>query len=134
MKNIIFSLFAVAFLIFFIAELQAQTATRIKFARNATSAVVTGKLKGYDDKRIYLIRLNAGQTLSTEQMLTANSNKYITLSISNPIGQQVGDMDASCHNRYEIVPTVAGDYRIEVTQCQKADAWKGRFKFRVKAF
>jgi hypothetical protein len=43
----------------------------------------------------------------------------------------VGDSDASCNNRREISPTVAGDYRIEVVECQKADRWRGRFYLRV---
>lgn len=133
MKNIALAIFTIALLFAPFTELQAQTGKRISFARGATSAVVSGKLKGFQDKAVYVIKLKAGQTFSTEQIKSEASTQYITLSITDPSGEQVGDMDASCNNRFEIKPTVAGDYKIEVVQCQKADEWKGSFKFRVRA-
>jgi len=106
----------------------ARQALRIKFARGATSAVVTGNLKGYSETKTYRIRVRAGQTLSTEQVGDPHD---ITIFIAGPKGEDIGDSDASCNNRREITPTVAGDYTISVVQCRKADAWKGQFKFRV---
>ncbi|MEQ1764329.1 MAG: hypothetical protein ABL984_14455 [Pyrinomonadaceae bacterium] len=105
----------------------AQTPSRIKFARGAVSANVTGKLNGYTDAKTYAIKVRAGQTLRTQQ--TGKNN--ITISIKDPNGEDVSDADASCNNRKEITPTIAGDYVLTVVQCQKADEWNSSFRFRV---
>lgn len=105
----------------------AQHATRIQFAHGATSKVVSGTLNGYKDKRNFVIRVRAGQTLHTEQV----GNNSITIFVADPSGQDTDDSDASCNNRREVTPTVAGDYHIQVVECMKADRWKGTFKFRV---
>ena len=106
----------------------AQRATRIRFARGAIRADVSGTLKNYRDKRNFVIKVRAGQTLRTEQI---GGSHPITIFITDPSGEGVGDSDASCNNRREITPTIAGDYRIQVVECQKADAWRGSFRFRV---
>ena len=106
----------------------AQTTDRIRFARGAHGANVTGRLNGYNDERDFLIRVRACQTLRTEQI---GGTRPITIYIVDPNGESVGDSDASCNNRREIAPTVAGDYRIQVVECQKANTWRGTFRFRV---
>ncbi len=131
MRNAFALIFVVLLLCLAAGDVSAQAEKRIKFKRGAVSAVATGKLSGYDDKKTFVIRVNAGRTLSTEQIRGATSNRYITILITGPNGEPVGDSDASCNNRREITPTVAGDYRIEVVECQKADPWRGSFKFRV---
>lgn len=105
-----------------------QKASRITFARGATSATVSGRLNGYKDEKIYVLRVHAGQTLTTSQIGNAHN---ITIFIENPDGEEVGDSDASCNNRREITPTEAGNYHLRVVECQKADRWRGTFKFRV---
>src|SRR5690349_11000243 len=99
------------------ATFYAQTPTRIKFARGAVSATVTGKLKGYDDSKTYVIKVRAGQTLKTRQ----TGKNYITISIKDPNGNDASDSDASCNNRKAVMPTIPGDYLLTVVQCQKAD-------------
>jgi len=106
----------------------AQKTTRIRFTKGATKATVSGTLNGYRSRRVFIIKVRSGQTLSTTQV--GNSHD-ITIYIKNPAGDDVGDSDASCNNRREINPTDAGDYQINVVECQKADAWKGSFRFRV---
>ena len=106
----------------------AQRATRIRFAHGAIRADVSGTLGNYRDKRNFVINVCAGQTIRTEQI---GGSHPITIFIKDPNGEGVGDSDASCNNRREIAPTVAGDYRIQVVECQKADPWRGRFRFRV---
>ena len=127
MKNIL----AIGILVVFIgfSNTQATAQTRIRFARNAVRANVSGTLNSFRTKRVFLIRVREGQTLRTEQI--GYRSRPITISIVDPNGEYVGDSDASCNNRKEIAPTVAGDYRIEVVECQKADPWRGRFTFRV---
>ncbi len=110
----------------------AQKAQRITFKRGAKQAVTTGSLSGYKSKSYFTIRVRAGQTLTTEQSRSESSNHYITVYIKAPNGEYVGDSDASCNSRREITPTVAGDYRIEVVECQKADRWRGSFKLKVR--
>jgi hypothetical protein len=107
----------------------AQSLVRIKFPRGATRANVSGTLSGYRSKRAYVIRVRAGQTLRTEQV--SRDSHPITIYIKDPFVRPVGDSDASCNNRREITPTIAGDYRIEVVECQKADPWRGRFRFEI---
>ncbi|MBS1795222.1 MAG: hypothetical protein JSS81_15300 [Acidobacteria bacterium] len=112
------------------ASVSAQQ--RIVFKRGAKQTVVSGNLRGYRDRKVYVIRVRRGQTLSTEQVGRMNSNHYVTVSIKAPNGEYVGDSDASCNNRKEISPTRAGDYRIEVVECMKADRWRGRFSLKVR--
>jgi len=106
----------------------AQRATRIRFAHGAIRADVSGTLGNYRDKRNFVINVRAGQTIRTEQI---GGSHPITIFIKDPNGEGVGDSDASCNNRREIAPTVAGDYRIQVVECHKADTWRGTFRFRV---
>ena len=127
----IFYVFAIAVVLLMAATL-AFSQKRITFKRGARTAVVTGNLNGYQGKTVFVIRVRRGQTLSTEQIKPDASNRYITVSIKAPNGQTVGDSDASCNNRREISPTRAGDYRIEVYECQKADPWRGSFRLKVR--
>lgn len=101
--------------------------TRIRFSRGAVSATVSGRLTGFESQRVYVIRVRNGQTLTTKQI----SGRPISIFITGPDGQEAGDMDASCHSDREITPTMAGDYTLRVVECQKADPWRGRFRFRV---
>lgn len=106
----------------------AQKQARINFAKGAVSAVVTGRLSGYRDSKSFVIRVRPGQTLRTAQVGDLHD---ITVYIQGPGGDDTGDSDASCNNRREISPTEAGDYRITVVECRKADAWRGQFRFRI---
>ena len=130
MKKIFYVFTVAAFLL--VATTFAFSQQRIKFKSGARAATVTGNLYSYKSRKVFIIRVRRGQTLSTEQIKPDASNRYITVSIKAPNGETVGDSDASCNNRKEIAPTVAGDYRIEVYECQKADAWRGSFRLKVK--
>ena len=110
------------------SSVSAQRATRIAFRRGATTSVVSGTLNGYRGNRNFVIRVRRGQTLRTEQF---GDRHDITIYIQGPHGEDVDDSDASCNNRRGVTPTVAGDYKIQVVECQKADAWRGSFRFRV---
>jgi hypothetical protein len=110
----------------------AQKTQRITFKRGAKQVAVSGNLNSYKSKSYFTIRVRAGQTLTTEQSKSDSSTHYITVAIKAPNGEYVGDSDASCNNRKEITPTEAGDYRIEVVECQKADRWRGNFKLKVR--
>ena len=107
----------------------AQQTTRIKFRRGAIHADVSGTLNSFRSKRVFVIKVRNGQTLRTEQL--GSASRRITIFVKDATGTEVGDADASCNDRKEVSPTVAGDYTIEVVECQKADPWRGRFTFRV---
>jgi hypothetical protein len=107
----------------------AQQTTRIKFRRGAIHADVSGTLNSFRSKRVFVIKVRDGQTLRTEQF--GSASRRITIFVKDATGNDVGDADASCNDRKEVSPTVAGDYTIEVVECQKADPWRGRFTFRV---
>jgi plastocyanin len=128
MKKLIVVAAFIFCLAFLALSAPAQRPTRITFARRATSAIASGTLNSYRSSKTYVIRVRAGQTLRTEQVGGLHD---ITIYITPPSGEDVGDSDASCNNRHEITPTEAGDYRIIVVECKKADAWRGQFKFRV---
>ena len=128
MKRACRSIFFIALMSVSVGLSSAQKATRIRFARRATSAVVSGSLRNYRDKRVFIIRVNPGQTLQTTQV---GNSHHITVFIKSPSGEDVGDSDASCNNRREITPTEAGNYQITVVECQKAEPWRGQFKFRI---
>ena len=111
------------------AGASAQNATRINFARGARSAVVTGSLRGYRDFRTYIIRVRKGQKMTTQSI----GSHHITIDIKAPPGSSYDpDLAADCHDRHTVEPTSAGDYRIRVVECQKADAYRGKFSFRVR--
>lgn len=119
----VFLMFAAAPVIF------AQAAKRITFKRGAKSAIVSGTLSSYKSKRVYVIRVRAGQTIKTEQVGRGHS---ITIAVLDPQGEIAADSDLSCNNRKESEKTVAGDYKIIVTECMKADPWRGNFKFKIR--
>lgn len=98
---------------------------RIVFKKGATRAIVSGYFTGYKSKAEYVIRVRGGQTLSID------SNRYITLAISDPNGEDATDYDASCNGRKSISPTARGDYRITVVECRKADPWRGKYNLNL---
>lgn len=102
--------------------------TRIKFTRGATEKTVIGTLSSWKTHRTFVIRVRKGQVLTTEN----DGDNSITISIAPPKGSHYEqDMAADCHDRNEVDPTAAGDYIITVTECKKADPWKGQFKFLI---
>lgn len=121
--------FFVALLIF-ADTASAQQYSRIRFAKGSVAKTVYGTLHNYNGKRIFKLRVRAGQTISYEQR-RGKEDRIVTILVYDPAGENVNDMDASCNNRGEITPTVSGDYRFEVFECQKADEWSGSFSFRV---
>ena len=130
-KNFLQGLIITVLVFLVSVEVSAQTAERVEFYKNSTSAIVSSSLRNYKDRKIFVIKVRAGQTLKTEQVKDVLATHYVTVSIKNPSGNVVGDADASCNNRREITPTVAGDYTITVYECRKADAWRGRFRLKV---
>lgn len=108
----------------------AQKPTTIRFARGTHQKVVTGTLNSYRAKRTFVIRVAEGQTLTTENV----GKNYITISIEAPPGATYEqDMAADCHDRNEVAPTAKGVYKITVTECRKAEPWRGTFKFKITA-
>ena len=107
----------------------ARPIKRIKFAKGATETIVSGKLSNFKDSQIYLINLRAGQTFTIEDV----GDNQVTISVSDPSGKNVDDYDLSCHGNFQLPKTKKGDYRIVVTECKKADPWKGAFKIKVSA-
>ncbi len=130
MKKLLLITFAFFVLSICSTAVLAQKPTTIKFARGTHQAIVTGTLSGYSSSRTYTIRVAKGQVITTENV----GKNYITISIEAPPGSEYEqDMAADCHDKNEVTPTVAGVYKITVTECGKADAWKGTFKFKVTA-
>ena len=127
MRKLVLIAFAAVILSICSVAASAQV-TRIHFAHGQTSKVVTGSLNGYKSHRTFVIRVLDGQTMTTKNV----GSHYITIGIEAPPGSTYEqDMAADCHDRNDVDPTAKGDYKITVTECMKADAWHGTFKFRV---
>lgn len=109
---------------------KAVAPTRIKFARGASSAIVSGSLSSFDSEQNYLIGVGKGQTMTVEQLGNKSAGS-VSIYVTDPTGENANDMDLSCHSNATVAPTVAGDYKIQVVECQKADPWKGKFSFKV---
>lgn len=123
MKKIIASFLVLT--IFAVSAVWAKPVKRIYFKKGATKAVVTGTMNGYKSKDTFVLRVREGQTLKVD------SNRSVTLAVVDPSGEDVMDRDLSCNGRAEISPTVAGDYKIIVVECMKADPWRGSYKLNV---
>lgn len=129
--NFLQVLIAAVFVFLALGEVSSQTAKRIEFYRNSTSATVSSSLRSYKDRKFYVVKARQGQTLKIEQIKDNSAARSITISIKNPSGKAVAGSDPSCNNRQEIAPTVAGDYTITVYECQKTDGRRGRFRLKV---
>jgi hypothetical protein len=102
---------------------------RIKFPRGATEATFTWAMNGFDDEQVLLIDVRAGQSLKIEDI----GDNPVTLSVCDPDGKNVDDYDLSCHGRFNLDKTKKGDYTVFVTECKKADPWKGDYRLKVTA-
>lgn len=103
--------------------------TRIKFAKKATSTIVTGKLDNFEQNLNYVIEVGKGQTMTIEQVNAGS--KPVTVWLTAPNNEDVNDANLSCNSGKKVSPTVAGDYILDVSECKKADPWKGEFKLKI---
>ena len=115
-------------------KLVSAPATRVKFARGATKALVAGRLRNFKDRAEFVIRVKKGQTLEINQLTGSKNGGSVYLGILSPSGEDASDGEANCNNHKRVENTAVGDYRISVTECMKADAWRGAFRlnFTVK--
>jgi tetratricopeptide (TPR) repeat protein len=119
-------LILITLLLIFCLPVLARPVKRITFPKGATKTAVTGYLNNYKDSQTYLIRLRKGQRV------TLDASSGVSLFITGPDGEDASDMDASCHSHQIVENTMAGEYKIEAVECQKADPWKGSFKLTVE--
>lgn len=112
-----------------IKQAEGNAPQRISFARGASSATVSGKFDGFEGEQSFVLKVGKGKTLSVDQV--NDDAHYTTLAVIAPNGEEAGDLAADCHNHHKIKPTVAGDYTIRVTECRKADEWKGSYSLKV---
>ena len=106
----------------------ASAQTRVRFKKGATSAVVTGKLSNYKQKRVFLVRVRNFQTMEIRDI----GAHAVSIWVEGPPGSGYEqDLAADCHGHTDISPTAAGDYRLTVQECQKVDKWQGTFRVKV---
>lgn len=131
MKKSFLCLIAAIILFVSTASGAATRPIRVKFKKGATTATVSGSLRNYKDSKEYVIRVREGQTMTIEQARGASSLHYVTLGITDPNGEDATDMEANCNNNKTIENTRAGDYKIRVAECGKADEWRGAYKLKI---
>lgn len=128
MRKILIGMFAGVLFLLGSTPVNAQGSTRITMSPGIKTKIVAGTLNGYRAHRTFVIRLRRGQRLMTENV----GKNRVTVSITPPFGSTYEpDLAADCHDRNDVTRTAAGDYKIIVTECMKADKWRGTFRLRV---
>lgn len=108
MKKILLGLVVLFVLFLFSAETHAQTKQRVRFAKGASAATVSGTIKGY--KYVdYIIGAREGQTLS----VTLTGDSKAEFAIMMPDGGNLG-MDATGVDDWSGELPASGDYAIRV--------------------
>ncbi len=132
MKKLFFPIsLALTILILPIAALgQKAQPERIYFKKGARETYVYGEMNGYRDRKTYIIRVRKGQTMSINNE-TDNNYGTVSLEIADPRGEDATNASVNCNSNKTVSPTRAGDYTINVRECQKVDEWKGKFKLKV---
>jgi hypothetical protein len=108
-------------------SISAQTTRRVRFARGASSATVSGQVKGYDYID-YVVGAKAGQRMSVR--LTGSSVAEFVIRLPN--GENLG-MEATGVREWSGELPTSGDYSIRVLM-SRADARRGttaRFSLRI---
>ena len=127
------SLVVIASIVLLLASVVSakQPSRRIKFKPGATTASVTGRLNGWNDKAQYVIRLREGQTmnLSVEGKCDGCNPDVV---VKSPAGANDTVDPDMCQCRVEVSNTAAGDYLITVGENRKGERWKGAFVLSVE--
>ena len=127
MKKRLLGLSALILVLFAAGSVDAQTTRRVKFAKGASSATVSGQVKGYDYVD-YIVGAKAGQTMSVR--LTGSSVAEFVIRL--PGGANLG-MEATGVREWSGELPESGDYSIRVLM-SRADARRGttaRFSLRI---
>jgi arylamine N-acetyltransferase len=102
----------------------------VRFKAGTTETTVSGSLRTKKSGQTYLVRVKKGQSLHAEQ---ANERgQSIRLTILDPNGTDVTDHSASCDSSETVDSTVAGTYKLIVSNCEKADFSKGSYKLKIE--
>ena len=84
----------------------AQTKTRVRFARGASSANVSGTIRGYL-YHDYVVRASAGQTIA----VSLDPNTKCVLTVFKPDGY---NLDIGADREFTSELPVSGDYEVRV--------------------
>lgn len=105
---------------------QTQSAPqRIRFARRATVARVSGYLRGVRDEKWFVLRAQANQHMRVEIKGRGPTRGVLFF----PSGKQDGGPGGII---FDGIIDEAGDYRIRVTESSMANSWRGRFTVAVE--
>lgn len=97
---------------------------RIHFQRGATTTSVHGRLRGINDKALFVVRARQGQHMQIEITGRGPTRGFIT----SPSGAQNGGPGGIV---FDEDLTETGDYRIRVTESQMGNEWRGTFILKV---
>ncbi len=125
--SLLFGLAVLSMLFLFAENGSAQTKQRVSFVRGASSATVSGTVKGY--KYIdYVVGAREGQTLSVR----VSGSTSAQLAVFMPDGGNIG-MDAAGVESWSGELPTSGDYVVRVLQ-PRAQARRGetaRYSLRI---
>lgn len=111
--------------------LAAEKTQRVRFKQGETKRRVTGRLNGWNDRAVFVIRVRAGQTmrLSAEGKCDAC---YAYINVDSPRNANDNFDRDMCGCMAEVTNTAAGDYRITISENRKGDVWKGEFTLDIE--
>jgi hypothetical protein len=102
---------------------------RIRFKPGATTAIVKGRLTGWNDVARFVLRVRPHQHMHISVKSADIGNPQINVTF--PSG---GSMDRDMQGtQFDTDSTEAGDYRIEVYEGRKADPSNGTFILKIEA-
>ncbi len=98
---------------------------RIRFARRATVARVSGYLRGVRDEKWFVLRARSNQHVRIE-IKGRGATRGVLIY---PSGKQDGGPGGII---FDEVIDEDGDYKIRVTESSMANAWRGRFTITIE--
>jgi hypothetical protein len=118
MKKVLLLCILLCLLALTISPLNAQKKTRVRFARGASHATLTGTIRGFAYKD-YVVHAFAGQTI---EVRLAEWNKCV-FTVFNPDGSNL-DIGAD-HDQFTNELPVTGDYVVRVLMMRNEARRKG---------
>lgn len=109
MKKLLFlGLLSLVLIVFSSSEVNAQTKTRVRFARGSATAILKGRITGYNYTD-FVVRARAGQTMTAK---ITGTNTFTQFAVFD-VNMENMEMGTGVANWSGVLPE-SGDYTIRV--------------------